>query len=182
MALVDLIVFGGIEDAPDGRLHSERGEVVARHHFHRDQLGLIVVERERDALGHLLAEDLGKRLGSLLIVLVDRIGIRAFAVAAPHVGASLGEHHQGVRILDGQQPQDQLIHQREDRGIRADAQREREHRDQGEQGTPPQGPQSKLEVDEDSAHEVIPARVARVTAIFDKRRIRQIPRGRRSPG
>jgi hypothetical protein len=46
----------------------------------------------------------------------------------------------------------QLIHQRKDRCIRADAQREREYRDQGKQGTAPQSPQSELEVREDSAH------------------------------
>ena len=33
MALVELVVFLGIEHAPDGRLYSQRAKIVARHHF-----------------------------------------------------------------------------------------------------------------------------------------------------
>ena len=59
----------------------------------------MTVERDRD-LGHFLAEHLRERLGSL-VVLVDRIGIRALAVVATHIGAILIQHHEGVWSFTG---------------------------------------------------------------------------------
>ena len=107
MALIELVVFLGIEDAPSGWLHAQGAEVVTRYHFRRDEFRL-TVKRNGDSLGHLLAEHFRESLGSLLIVLVDRIGVRALAVAPTHIGSALRKHHQGVRILHRQQPKQEL--------------------------------------------------------------------------
>ncbi len=106
---------------------------------------------DRD-LRELLAEHFRERLRSLLEVLVDRIRVRTFAVVAAHVPALLVEHHQGLGILHWQQAQQQLIHQRENRRVSADAERKREDCDGGKQRTTPQGPQRERQVREDSAH------------------------------
>ncbi len=60
--------------------------------------------------------------------------------------------HQLLRIFHRQQPQHQLIHQCEDGGIRADAQRERGHRHRREQRTAAQVAQREFDVGQNSGH------------------------------
>ena len=70
VALVDLIVLLRIEHAPDRRLDPEHREVVPGDQLGLEPLGAVVdADRGRDQPA---AQDFGQRLGSLLVVLVDR--------------------------------------------------------------------------------------------------------------
>jgi len=51
-----------------------------------------------------------------------------------------------ARVLNGQRPKQQGIDQTENRGVRADAQREGEHRDGGESGIFAQHTQSEAHI------------------------------------
>ena len=144
VTLVDLIVFLRIEDASRRRSHAEHREVVARHHLDVDALGL-VVDRDR-GVGQPARQHFAERLGALLVLLVDRIGVHARAHVAAAVRARLIQHHQLVRVLHRQLAQQDLVDQREDRGVRADAERERQDRDDRKQRAAKEAADGQLEV------------------------------------
>ena len=62
------------------------------------------------------------------------------------VVACAAEHDELLRILYGETAKEHLVDQREDGGIRADAERNREHRHRGEEGGPRQPPPCIAEI------------------------------------
>ena len=54
------------------------------------------------------------------------------AAIAAHVRPGGRDHYQLLGVADGQQPENELVHQGEDRGIGSDAERQRGDGDQGE--------------------------------------------------
>ena len=144
MAPVDLIVFLRVEDASRRRSHAEHGEEVARHHLGVHALGLVL---DADGRGHEPAGDhLGQRLGALLVLLINRIRVHARAHVAAVVRPLLVEHHQFIGVLHGQPTQQDLIDERVDSGVRADAERQRQDRDDREQRAAAQPAQRHTEV------------------------------------
>jgi hypothetical protein len=151
MALVDLIVLLGAEHAPDGRLHPEQREVVARHHFGVEQFGLVV-----DADRHFrqpAAQYFAQGLGLPLELLIHRIRMHPLSHVAAVVRALLVEHDELIRSSDRKLAQDHLIDQREDGRVRANTQRQRQDRDDGEQGASEQASDSEADVVERKGHQ-----------------------------
>ena len=151
MALVDLIVLLRAEHASDGRLHPEHREVVARHHLGVEPFGLVV-----DADRHFrqpAAQHLAQRFGLLLELLIHRIRMHPLSHVAAVVRALLVEHDELIRSSDRQLAQDHLIDQREDGRVRADTQRQRQDRDDGEQRAPEQAADSEADVVEGKGHQ-----------------------------
>ena len=99
-----------------------------------------------DASASRRARYFAERLGALLVLLVDRIGVHARAHVAAAVRTRLIQHHQFVRVLHRQPAQQDLVDQREDRGVRPDAEREREDRDDREQRASKEAAHGQLEV------------------------------------
>jgi hypothetical protein len=150
VARVNLIVFPGVEHPAQRRLDAEHGEVVAGHHFRLEPLGSIVdADRRGDQAA---AEHFGQRFGALLQVLVDRIGVHPPSHVAAVVDAFLIEHHQLVRGGHGQLPEQDLIDQRENRGVGADSQREREDRDRGEERVPSEAAEREAKIGKYRGH------------------------------
>jgi hypothetical protein len=56
------------------------------------------------------------------------------------------ERHESLWIANRQPPQQEGIDETEDRGVRADAERERENGDEGERGRAPQRPERVLQI------------------------------------
>jgi hypothetical protein len=75
------------------------------------------------------AQDFRQRLSLLLEILVERVGVHPIAHIAAHVGALLEKHDQRLGRHDGQLPQQNLVDQREDGRVRADAERQRHNCD-----------------------------------------------------
>ena len=92
----------------------------------------------------------GERLGLLLQVLIERIRVHPRAHVAAHVRALLVEHDQLVRARDRQLAQQDLIDEREDGGVGADAERERQDRDGREQGTAAESAERQAQVGQDA--------------------------------
>ncbi len=86
------------------------------------------------------------------IVLVDRIGVHPRAHVAAVVAAALVEHDQLVRRLDRQLAQQDLVDQREDRRIGADAERQRQDRHDGKQGAAAEAAQGEAQITQDGIH------------------------------
>jgi hypothetical protein len=72
--------------------------------------------------------------------------VHAGAGIAAHVRRVLVEHHQLFRILGGQLPQHDLVEQCEDRGVRADAERQREDGDGGKEAIATKAAKRELQV------------------------------------
>ena len=144
MSAVDLIVFPRIEHPAGGGPDAEHAEVIARDHFAVDPLGR-VVDRDR-RLEEPPADRLGQRLRLLLNVLVERIGVHPRPHVAPHVAALLVEHDQLLGVRDGKLAQQDLVDQREDRRIRADAQGQRQDGDRGEEGAAAKAAHGQAEI------------------------------------
>jgi hypothetical protein len=115
-----LVVFRRVEDTADRRLHAEHREVVSRDELGLDALRL-VVHADRGG-NEPAANHFGQRLSPLLIVLIDRIRVHPRSHVVAVVGTLLVEHHQLVGACDRQLAEQQLIDQRENRGICADSQ------------------------------------------------------------
>jgi hypothetical protein len=144
--LVNLIVLRRVEDAADGRFHTQHGEVVAGDHLGLEALGLVVdADRRRDESP---AQHFGERFGAFLEILIDGIRVHPRSHVAAVVRALLVELHELVRVRDGQLPQQQLIQQGEDRGIGADAECQRQDRHGREQRTAAQPAQRQAKIAE----------------------------------
>ena len=114
------------------RRNAENLKIVPGHHSHADHLGAIVV-RQTDAL-HPLARQAGKHGVPVAEGSVNGIGEGVFVIAAVRAEAPAlhPQLHQFLRIVHRQRSQQHLVHQRENRRIRADPERQRENRRQGE--------------------------------------------------
>ena len=82
----------------------------------------------------------------LLVVLVDGVGVHPRAHVAAVVRPALVEHHQLLGCPDRQLPQQDLVDQREDRRVRADAQGQRQDRHRREQRAAAQAADRQAEV------------------------------------
>ena len=69
--------------------------------------------------------------------------------------AGLIEHHQLVGVLHRQLPQQDLVDQRENRGVGADAKGQREDGDGGEQRIAAQAADREFQIGEEVAHGVL---------------------------
>ena len=65
-------------------------------------------------------------------------------------GAGRAEVDEANRLRNGQRPEEHLVEQREDRGVRADAQRQRDDRDERDKRGPEEGAAGKLQVDHEN--------------------------------
>ena len=139
MALVHVVVLGGAEDAAECGFHTEHREVVARHHLRHHPLGLLVhAERGRHQPA---AQDIGQRLGLPLQVLVERIRVHPGPQVAAHVRPLLVQHHELFRGFHGELAQQELVDQREDRGVGPNPESQREDRNGREQGVAAEAPE-----------------------------------------
>ena len=139
-----------VEDAAQGGAHAQDREVIAGDEFARDQFGPAFVSQ-----AEAVAEAAEHSLEDLVLVaeiLVHGIGNRVAAGVASVVRSARREQHQLFRVAHRQQLQDQLIDQREDGGIGADSQGEREHRDGREQGRFAQGAERVAQVLNEISH------------------------------
>src|SRR5205823_795807 len=129
------IVLGG-EEAPRFGADAERREVVAAHPQPARQPQLAAV-REVEA-GRSPGEDAGEALLTIADLLPQgtrEIGAASTEIAGAAVGRS-GDAHLGelARARHRQRAQAHGVQELEDRRVRADAERERENRDDGEAG------------------------------------------------
>ena len=150
MPFVDLVVFLGIEDPSERRLHTEHREVVARHQLGVDALRLVVhAQRGRDDPA---AEHFSQRFGFLLQILIQRIRVHPRAHVAAHVRAALVEHDQLLGRRDRQLAQQNLVDQREDGRIGTDAEGERQNRHRRKQWTAAKSPDCQAQVGQRAGH------------------------------
>ncbi len=150
VALVDLIVLLRVEDAPDGGLDPQHREVVPGYQLGMQPLGAVVdVDRGRDEPA---AQDFGQRLGALLVVLVDRIGVHPGAHVAAVVRALLIEHDQLIWSCDRQLAQQHLVNERENGRICANSEGERQDGHNREQRAAAESPERKAKVGQQGIH------------------------------
>ena len=88
------------------------------------------------------AEDVREGRRPLLEILVHRVGRRPRSLVAAQARSGGPDHLELLGMLDGKAPEDDLIEQREDRRVGADAERQREHRHQGERRTTREEPEA----------------------------------------
>jgi hypothetical protein len=94
-----------------------------RDQFALNTLGLVAKTDRKRRL--VTAEDLRKRLRLLLEILVHRVRCPAIAPVAPHVRSGGPDHHELLGIFHREQAEHQLVDQRKNGGIGADAKRQR---------------------------------------------------------
>ena len=135
VAAGDAVVVGR-EYAADCRLHAEDVEVVAGDQLGAAALGLALHGEAR--VEGRTREDAGDVGGAVAQALVHWIGegFGVVAVAGDAAGfRSRGvEDHDFVGILYGEAAEEDLIHQRKDGGVGADAERQRDDGNGGEAG------------------------------------------------
>ena len=126
------ILFG--QRPAENRLDAEHRVVVARHQLRQRELGFTVdadvrvqkrTER-REPRKHVAVR--GEIRGGSGGEREDVPGRTALA-----------EHDEVSRVADGKRPEEHGVRQGEDRRVRADAERERQHRDRGKERIPAQG-------------------------------------------
>ncbi len=147
-----LIVAFGEEPAHRG-LNAEQGEVVAGHHHAAAVDGLPTVGEvgAEGAVGGDAGEDF-PGLRRLLQIPEHRVAedlVAASLVVArlrPRLGARVGEVDQLVRRLHRECPQQHLVEERKDRGVGADAERERDDRDERDERRSEQGAKCQAQV------------------------------------
>jgi hypothetical protein len=132
------------DSTPDQRLDPEQREVATRHCHYRsaDRLGAISDIRAEQTE----PRDSGQRLGLLLQGSKDPViedGILVAGVVGRSVAALQirwgGHDDKLVRVLDRQRSKHYLVQQRENAGICADAQRQRKHHHERDDGGSRQG-------------------------------------------
>ena len=125
------LVVGRVEHASKRRPHAEHVEVVPADQLAVGALGLAAPDHRHR--GGKTREHAGEHLAaSIAEVLVHRIreGVQVHRPAHERPGAV--EHDERAGIADRQGPEQHLVHQGEDRRIRADAEPQRQHDDEGE--------------------------------------------------
>ncbi len=142
------IVVGGGQQAPGRRLHAEGGEEVAAHPeaAREPRLATLGQIEPRGAPREQVRERL--LVGADLLPL--RVGEPRMVVDEVTGSAPLGQAdanlHEAVGILHRERAQPHGVHRLEDRGVGADAQREREERHEGEAGVEAQQPRAVAQV------------------------------------
>ena len=138
------------ERPPDQRLHAEHREEAGRHAeaLHARRVAVNRGGRPHQAVSHHVGD------GSRTIRDRNEIGhvhravspVGAFAVADLAAGHVFPHAHQARRVRVGQRTHQHAAHDAEDRGVRADAERERQHDDDGEAGLSAQRANRVLQV------------------------------------
>ncbi len=136
------------EHAPNGRLHSEHLKIITGNEFARGAIRLAVIRHARRK--SVPCQNAGKDRIVVAQPLVHRVG-EGFGVIAVTRNVSRcrprrAQHHQFVRVLHRELLQQNLVHQREDRRIRANAQCQRNHGNRREARALRQHPQPKRDV------------------------------------
>ncbi len=145
MTAEELIVLVGAEHAADGRLHAQHREVVAGDDLGLHALGLLA---DADGSRHEPpAQGVRERLSALLKILEDRIRVHPRPGVAAHVIRVLVDHHELVGRGHVEPPKQELIQERENRRVRADAERERQDGDGGKEGRSTQAAERQTEVE-----------------------------------
>ena len=138
------------EGAADLRAHAEDVEEVAGHELAVHALGLSAGEqrqRRREAGDHAVEH-------RVLIpqVAVHRVRQGAVVERPSPERAGAVEHDELLGRLHRQHPQQHLVGEREDRGVRADAERQRQHDDDGEGRRLEEGAQGVAEIAHDGGY------------------------------
>ena len=150
----DFVIVGG-NDAPHRGAHTEHAEVGARDQFARHPLGRAIhaqCDRHWTSCEHT-GEDLRRRrwIGNRqadawergVVAAIDEVVAEVLVhrerehVAAGVVAVVIAralEQHQLLGVLDRQAAQQYFVNQREDSGVGADAERDRQQSNRGEQG------------------------------------------------
>src|SRR5260370_13014145 len=118
MASGDDIVRGG-EDASEGGNDAESGKVGAGNQFDGDTLGLLA-EGKAGGVAEA-AKNVGDGCVGLAKITENGMGDRVAAPVAAVVASAHGEQDELLRILDGEEPQQDLVEKGENGGVRADA-------------------------------------------------------------
>ena len=148
------VVFGG-EGAAHGRLHPQHGEEVAGHDLSQRALGLPL---GLEAQGHRKARQHSREDRVLVAeVAVHRVGKGLIGEEGAHVGTGAVEQHQLLGASDGQEAQEDLIEEGEDRRVGADAEAQRGHHEKAEARVLAEHPERVAQVLDDSFHESSPA-------------------------
>ena len=122
----------GVKTRPEGRANAEHRKVSSGDEFAVHALSLSVgADAQR---GFPAAEHSAKDLVVIAEILVHGIGDLVAAIVAAVVLPAAPQQHKLLRILDREQAQEELVDQRENSGIGADAQGQRKHRDGNEDG------------------------------------------------
>src|SRR6266581_3651987 len=146
MATGDDIVRGG-EDASEGGNDAESGKVGAGNQFDGDTLGLLA---EGKAGG---VAEAAKHVGEDFVVLAKitehGMGDRVAAPVAAVVASAHGEQDELLRILDGEEPQQDLVEKGENGGVRADAESQGQYGNGREAGSAHEHAECVLQVAKD---------------------------------
>ena len=129
----------GSERAPHERLHAERGEVVVRDELAVDPLliggGRILIRPAReDPDRPARGDEVGHGAAAVAAIEVLGIGKEVLNVAAGAAGEPALESDERVAVPDRQRPPGDGVERAEDRDVEADAQRQRQDRDDRESG------------------------------------------------
>ncbi len=115
-------------------------------------LGVNLFGMSRGAQAHLAAGPCGDRIEHGVLPLpIQKIASRNTVAAALDLGP---HHHDAVGLVVGQWREQRGVDDAENRGVRADAQGQRQYRDRREAGILPQQPQAKEQVAPAISHEV----------------------------
>ena len=151
MTVRNAIVVRG-ESASQSCTDAKSAEVGSRYQLRFDALGLSP-ERKTHA-SREAAEHCGKNLIVVAEITVHRIRDRVAAPVVAVMMASHGQEHQLLRVFDGQEPQQNLVEQRENRGICPDPKGQRQHRHRGESRTAAQRSKGVPKITNGSIHPV----------------------------
>ncbi len=143
-----VVVFG--EGAADGGADAEDGEVSAGDELGGDTLGF-AVEAETGFIGEA-AEHAGEDGVVVAEVVVHGPGDGVAAPVASVVVAVAGEEDETLRLLDGEEAEEDLIEEAEDGGVGSDAEGERGDGDGGEDGGFGEGAEGEAEIADQSVH------------------------------
>ena len=127
-------IFGGGEVAPDRRRHAQHPKEVRGHSHPADPFGLAVRHQRR----HPRTDQRHVLEGVAARAPVEKR--RVADVAGRSGRAALADRDQAIRICVRQRTQQHGVEDAEDRGVRADAERQGHERDRREAGRAPQQP------------------------------------------
>ena len=170
------VVLGG-EEAARRRLDAQHVEERAGDEVPVHVVGLRA-DRQVD-VGGVVGQN--PREHRVLVAEVLEHGVRqrgqevAVVVGRSREGAGAVEHDQPLGLVHREGPQHHLVHQGEDGGVRADAQGQGEHDDEGEAGALREGPKREAQVLSQLIHRVL--RSARLGALAEVERAKGVPGG-----
>lgn len=127
----NLVVSGGAEDATDSGLDAKGLKVIPGNELDIEAFGVAV---DGHGLASVVRARDGFECGRLSQILAKGIRNDALTIVIAEIRTVGPDHYETRRIFHGQQAQQELIEQREDGGVRADADGECGDRDGCEKG------------------------------------------------